>query len=236
MLVVVRPVQPKNFAGTFSTLTQIMKRDGFIAVLLVAGIGYGATLAATAASKVDDAHAKCLKASDYVGCLSVQKVEKRQLVQTVAKAQPKPTVQVSGFGFYADWMETEDVGPEYDGFRIVRIFKDSPAEKAGLSVNDKLVSIGGIEAKGLTPRQISALLNDDMSDGEVGPLTFRNASTGLCNTFSLKKGTYTITKEEKMALRSDDRGQRAQIVIDSGLLESHKGARMLIKKQIASSS
>ena len=236
MLVVVRPVQPKNFAGTFSTLTQIMKRDGFIAVLLVAGIGYGATLAATAASKVDDAHSKCLKASDYVGCLSVQKVEKHQLVQTVAKAQPKPTVQVSGFGFYADWMETEDVGPEYDGFRIVRIFKDSPAEKAGLSVNDKLVSIGGIEAKGLTPRQISALLNDDMSDGEVGPLTFRNASTGLCNTFSLKKGTYTITKEEKMALRSDDRGQRAQIVIDSGLLESHKGARMLIKKQLASAS
>jgi len=49
-----------------------MKRYEFIAIVLVAGIGYGATLTATA-SKVDDAHAKCLKASDYVGCLSVQK-------------------------------------------------------------------------------------------------------------------------------------------------------------------
>ena len=217
-------------------LTQIMKRDGFIAVLLVAGIGYGATLTATAASKIDDAHAKCLKASDYVGCLSIQKVDKQQLVKTVAKPQPKPTVQVSGFGFYADWMDTEDVGAEYDGFRIVRIFKDSPAEKAGLSVNDKLVSIGGIEVNELTPRQISVLLNDDMSDGEVGPLAFRNASTGLCNTFTLTKGTYTITKEEKMALRSGDKGHRTQIVIDSELLESHKDARMLIKKRLASAS
>ena len=96
-----------------------MKRDGFIAIVLVAGIGYGATLTATAASKVDDAHAKCLKASDYVGCLSVQKNKKRQFDNTVVKPQSKPTVQVSGFGFFADWMDSKDVGAGYDGFRIV---------------------------------------------------------------------------------------------------------------------
>lgn len=211
-----------------------MKREVFITIVLVAGIGYGATLTATAASNVDDAHARCLKASDYVGCLSVQKNKKQQLAKTVAKPQPKPTVQVSGFGFFADWMDSKDVGAGYDGFRIVRIFKDSPAEKAGLSVNDRLVKIGGIETEDLTPRQINALLNDDMSDGEVGPLTFRNASTGLCDTFSLKKDTYTITVEEKMALKSNDKSHRAEIVIDPVLLESHKGARMRIQKKLAS--
>ena len=94
--------------------------------------------------------------------------------------------------------------------------------------------IGEIETEDLTPRQINALLNDDMSDGEVGPLTFRNASTGLCNTFSLKKDTYTITVEEKTALRSDDKSHRAEIVIDPVLLESHKGARMRIQNKHAS--
>ena len=121
------------FAGILPTPTQTMKRSGFIAIVLVAGIGYGAIHSATAASKADSAHAKCLKASDYVGCLSVQKVEKHQLVQTVAKAQPKPTVQVSGFGFYADWMETEDVGPEYDGFRICLLYTSPSPRDATLS-------------------------------------------------------------------------------------------------------
>ena len=200
-------------------------------IVLAAGIGYGATLTATAASKVDNAHAKCLQASDYVGCLSAQKAEKQQLAKAIAKPQPKPKVQVSGFGFFADWIDPSDVGEGYDGFRIVRIFKDSPAEKAGMSLNDKLVRIGQIETKNLSPRQIRVLLNDDMSDGEVGPLTFQNASTGACNTFALKKGTYEITKEEKMALRSDDTNSRAEVVFDPRLLESHKGARMLIKKQ-----
>ena len=237
MLVVAESAQTEEiFAGILATPTQIMKRDGFIAIVLIAGIGYGATLTATAASKVDDAHAKCLKASDYVGCLSVQKDEKKQLAKTVVRHNLEPTVQVSGFGFFADWMDPKDVGAGYDGFRIVRIFKDSPAERAGLSVNDRLVKIGEIETKGLTPRQINALLNDDMSDGEVGPLTFRNASTGLCNTFSFKKGTYEITAEEKMALRSNDKNYRAEIVIDPVLLESHKGARMLIKKKSFSAS
>ena len=77
-------------------------------------------------------------------------------------------------------------------------------------------------------------MNDDMSDAEVGPLTFRNASTGLCNTFALKKGTYAITKEEKMALRSDDKNRRAEILVDPGLLESHKAARMLVEKRLTS--
>ena len=72
------------------------------------------------------------------------------------------------------------------------------------------------------------------SDGEVGPLTFRNASTGLCDTFSLKKDTYTITVEEKMALKSNDKSHRAEIVIDPVLLESHKGARMRIQKKLIS--
>ena len=119
-------------------------------------------------------------------------------------------------------------------FRIVRIFKDSPAEKAGLSVNDRLVKIGEIETKDLTLRQINALLSDDMSDGEVGPLTFQNASTGSCNAFSLKKDTYTITVEEKIALRSNDKSRRAEVLIDPLLLESHKGARMRIQKKLAS--
>ena len=106
-----QPAQTEEiFAGILSTPTQIMKRDGFIAIVLVAGIGYGATLTATAASKVDGAHEKCLKASDYVGCLSVQNVKKQKLAKTVAENKPKPTVQVSGFGFFADWMDPMDVG------------------------------------------------------------------------------------------------------------------------------
>ena len=211
-----------------------MKRDGFIAIVLVAGIGYRATLTATAASKVDDAYAKCLKASDYLTCLGVQKNKKQQLAKAFAKPQPKPTVQVSGFAFFAYWMDPEDVGAGYDGFRIVRIFKDSPAEKVGLSENDRLVKIGEIEVEGLTPRQINVLLNDDMSDGGIGPLAFPNASTGLCDTFSLKKDIYTITAEEKMAPRSNDKSKRAEIVIDPALLESHKGAKMRIQKKLAS--
>ena len=172
------------------------------------------------------------KVSDYLGCLSVQKNKKQELTKTAPKPQLKPTVQVSGFGFFADWMDPKDVGAGYDGFRIVRIFEDSPAEKAGLSVNDRLVKIGKIETEDLAPRQINALLNDDMSGGEVGPLTFRNASTGLCDTFSLKKDTYAITAEEKMALRSNDKNHRADIVVDPMLLESHKGARTRIQKKL----
>ena len=49
----------------------------------------------------------------------------------------------------------------------------------------------------------------------------------------MKKDTYTITEEEKMALRSNDKTHRAEIVIDPMLLESHKGARMRIQKMLA---
>ena len=54
------------------------------------------------------------------------------------------------------------------------------------------------------------------------------------HTFSLKKDTYTITVEEKMALRSNDKSRRAEIVIDPVLLDSHKGARIRIQKKLAS--
>ena len=50
----------------------------------------------------------------------------------------------------------------------------------------------------------------------------------------LEKGTYAITKEEKMALRSDSKNRRAEILVDPGLLESHKAARMLVKKRLTS--
>ena len=51
-----------------------------------------------------------------------------------------------------------------------------------------------------------------------------------------KKRTYAITAEEQMALRSNDKNRRAEIVIDPALLESHKGARMLIKQLLPQAS
>ena len=82
-------------------------------------------------------------------------------------------------------------------------------------------------------RQISALLKDDMSDGAVGPLTFRSIKTGACETISLKKGEYTITKAEQKALKSKDKKAQVKTVLDASLVEAHNKARQQIKAQMA---
>jgi len=227
-----RPAQnPLITAGFLLTFTPTMKRDFFIVIALTAGISYGATMAATANSRVDDVHTKCLKASDYVGCLSVHSKKKKQAPQSAAKPQPEPKVQETGFGFLASWIDPKEVGSKYGGYRVTRIFKDSPAEKAGLSTNDQLVKIGKVDAKLLTARQISILIKDDMSDGEIGPLTFRNTTTGSCETFKITKGTYMISKEEKKAIISNNKKALEKLLIDKELAKLHKKAKLLIKSQ-----
>ena len=211
-----------------------MKRDFWIVMGVAASASFAATMAATATSVVEDSHQKCLKASDYMGCLTAHQQQQQPAKTVAAKPAVPQTVQKTGFGFLASWMDPKEVGQNYGGYRVTRVFAGSPAAVAGLNANDKLVKIGKIDTDKLTVRQISALLKDDMSDGAVGPLTFRSIKTGACETISLKKGDYTITKAEQKALKSKDKKALVQTVLDPSLVEAHNKARQQIKAQMAS--
>ena len=106
-----------------------MKRDFWIVIGVAASASFAATMAATATSVVEDSHQKCLKASDYLGCLTAHQQQEKPAKTVAAKPAVPETVQQTGFGFLSSWMDPKEVGQNYGGYRVTRVFAGSPAAK-----------------------------------------------------------------------------------------------------------
>lgn len=93
----------------------------------------------------------------------------------------------SYYGIGAQIYQTED-----NNVSISKVFKDSPAKKAGLQIGDMFVSINGESALGKTPSEVSSILRS--SDSKIANVVIKRGEEEL--SFEIEKSMVEIASVE----------------------------------------
>ena len=101
--------------------------------------------------------------------------------------------EFEGFG-----IEIIKYADEY--IQILTVFDNSPASKAGLQVNDKIISINGEDTKNLTTTEFSKIVA--ASDTKINLVINRD---GEEKEVSLSKGKVTISSVSSMMLNNNNK-------------------------------
>ena len=100
----------------------------------------------------------------------------------------------SYYGIGAQIYQTED-----NYVTISRVFKDSPAEKAGLQIGDKFVSINGEEMLGKTPSEVATILRS--SDSKKATVVIKRGEQEL--TVEIEKAVVEINSVSSEVLEGN---------------------------------
>lgn len=100
----------------------------------------------------------------------------------------------SYYGIGAQIYQTDD-----NYVTISRVFKDSPAEKAGLQIGDKFVSINGEEMLGKTPSEVATILRS--SDSKKATLVIKRGEQEL--TVEIEKAVVEINSVSSEVLEGN---------------------------------
>ena len=95
------------------------------------------------------------------------------------------------YGIGALIYQTED-----NNVSISKVFKDSPAKKAGLQIGDMFISINGESALGKTPDEVSKILRS--SDNKIANVVVKRGEEEL--SFEIEKSMIEITSVESEVL------------------------------------
>ncbi len=95
------------------------------------------------------------------------------------------------------------VGEAADGdLRVLRVFRDSPAEKAGIEAGDALLAIDGASVAGETPMSLSEASALLKGEGET-PVEVEVERGGETLSFTLERGEVSINYVEYSILEGD---------------------------------
>lgn len=95
------------------------------------------------------------------------------------------------------------VGETADGdLRVLRVFRDSPAEKAGIEAGDALLAIDGASVAGETPMSLSEASALLKGEGET-PVEVEVERGGEVLSFTLERGEVSINYVEYSILEGD---------------------------------
>lgn len=95
------------------------------------------------------------------------------------------------------------VGEAADGdLRVLRVFRDSPAEKAGIEAGDALLAIDGASVAGETPMSLSEASALLKGEGET-PVEVEVERGGEVLSFTLERGEVSINYVEYSILEGD---------------------------------
>ena len=95
------------------------------------------------------------------------------------------------------------VGEAADGdLRVLRVFRDSPAEKAGIEAGDALLAIDGASVGGETPMSLSEASALLKGEGET-PVEVEVERGGETLSFTLERGEVSINYVEYSILEGD---------------------------------
>lgn len=123
-----------------------------------------------ALAEIDDAvHQKCLEARDYEGCIKAFNTKSDEQIEAERIAKEKKDAikarTVSSFGFMRKTFEDMAASVVV----VVKVFKDSPAERFGLKEGDVIEFINGEQTSQMTESEISKSFKNPVVELAVAP-------------------------------------------------------------------
>ena len=105
---------------------------------------------------------------------------------------------------------------------IAEPYKGSPADRAGLKAGDKIVAIGGDDAKGFTTEQVSSRLKGDPNTNVK--LTIENLFDGKRRTLNIKRERIAIPGLAYAGMLNDSVGYVRQADFTDGCYDDMRAA------------